>query len=173
MKGGVDKPRLARSRSRNTHKRHASKLTSGPMYGRARLKVAFTWARLHAANNMRWSKTNRLLTVPYAQRRYAVYSQVIDTLNSQGQHDYDYCGMLAHTSSLLPEKCTDYYAKEAQYALAEITKVVLKFEAPHTPAFHFDAGRHVHYRLKHSEAIIAAFLLVGILLSKRQRRDTP
>jgi len=72
--------------------------------------------------------------------------------------------MLGAHSSLL-RKALDYYAKEAQYALAEIQKLY-KVEA-HIRQHSLDAEDTVHYRLKHSEPIIAAFF--SWIYEQRQR----
>lgn len=89
-----------------------------PIYGEQD-EVAFTWSasrgKQHAIEQL--SGFNGTLL----SDGYAVYSQVIDTLNSQGQH-ITHAACWAHTRRYF-EKALDYHPKEAQHALAEIQKL--------------------------------------------------
>jgi len=160
MKAG----RKSSTRRSSSHKTHnvMKQTYFWPIYGEQD-EVAFTWSssrgKQHAMAQLKGFNGTLL------SDGYAVYSQVIDTLNSQGQH-ITHAACWAHTRRYF-EKAVDYYPKEAAYALCEIQKLY-KVEA-HIRQHSLNAEDTVHYRLKHSEPIIAA--LFSWIYEQRQRPE--
>lgn len=148
-------------RSSNTHK--AMKQTYfWPIYGEQD-EVAFTWSssrgKQHAMQQL--SGFNGTLL----SDGYAVYSQVIETLNTQGQH-ITHAACWAHTRRYF-EKALNYHPKEAQYALSEVQKLY-QVEA-HIRKHALNGEDTVNYRLKHSEPIITT--LFNWIYEQRQRPE--
>jgi hypothetical protein len=133
-----------------------------PIYGEQD-EVAFTWSSSRGKQHAIAQLTGFNGTL--LSDGYAVYSQIIDTLNSQGQH-ITHAACWAHTRRYF-EKALDYHPKEAQYALAEIQKLY-KVEA-HIRKHALNAEDTVQYRLKHSEPVINA--LFHWLYEQRQRPE--
>ena len=146
-------------RKRKTH--NAMKQTYfWPIYGEQD-EVAFTWSssrgKQHAIEQLTGFNGTLL------SDGYGVYSQVIETLNSHGQH-ITHAACWAHTRRYF-EKTLDYHPNEAQYALAEIQKLY-QIEA-HIRKQALNAEDTVQYRLNHSEPIVTA--LFSWIYQQRQR----
>lgn len=171
MGGGnisMDETPMKAGRQTSTRRSRTSSQTSmkqtyfWPIYGEQD-EVAFTWSssrgKQHAMAQL--SGFNGTLL----SDGYAVYSQVIDTLNSQGQH-ITHAACWAHTRRYF-EKALNYHPKEANYALAEIQKLYKVEEYIREHALNADDT--LQYRLKHSEPIINA--LFNWIYEQRQRPE--
>ncbi|WP_395340333.1 IS66 family transposase [Ningiella sp. W23] len=163
MKAGrQSSTRRSRSRTSSQPSKTMKQTYFWPMYGEQD-EVAFTWSssrgKQHAMEQLAGFNGTLL------SDGYAVYSQVIDTLNHQGQ-TITHAACWAHTRRYF-EKALDYHPKEAQYALAEIQKLY-KIEA-HIRKQALNAEDTVQYRLKHSEPIITA--LFKWIYEQRQRPE--
>lgn len=158
MKAGRQTSTRRTSKTHNTMKQ----TYFWPIYGEQN-EVAFTWSssrgKQHAMKQL--SGFNGTLLTD----GYAVYSQVIDTLNNQGQH-ITHAACWAHTRRYF-EKALDYHPKEAQYALTEI-QTLYKVET-HIRKHALSGEDTVNYRLKHSEPIITAWF--SWIYEQRQRPE--
>lgn len=160
----MDETPMKAGRQPSTRRKHNTMKQTyfWPIYGEQD-EVAFTWSssrgKQHAIEQL--SGFNGTLL----SDGYAVYSQVIDTLNSQGQH-ITHATCWAHTRRYF-EKALDYHPKEAQHALAEIQKLY-KVEA-HIRKHSLNVEQTVNYRLKHSQSVIAAFF--SWIYEQRQRPE--
>lgn len=160
----MDETPMKAGRQASTRRKHNTMKQTyfWPIYGEQD-EVAFTWSSSRGKQHAIAQLTGFNGTL--LSDGYAVYSQVIDTLNSQGQH-ITHAACWAHTRRYF-EKALDYHPKEAQYALAEIQKLY-KVEA-HIRKHALNAEDTVQYRLKHSEPVINA--LFHWLYEQRQRPE--